>query len=333
MATVIERPVDKKSNHRSEAPAHLKGGTHRQHHQGVSRRQAKQQLPSRKEIPFNWPVMSWLLIMHVAALAAPFFFTWQGLVVALALHWLTGGIGICLGFHRLLTHSSFKTHPVVRYGLAVIGGWAGEGGAVDWVSGHRQHHAHSDHDEDPHSPNEGAWWSHVMWLSRSVYGQSCDVYTMRWAPDLAKDPVMRFIDKMAIPFHFVLGISLFLIGYLTQGAYLGWSLVFWGMFARLVFVLHCTWLVNSASHMWGYRNYETTDQSRNNWLVALLSYGEGWHNNHHAYPRMANHGHRWWEIDITFRTIRLMQRLGIGVMLSTTNTATKTKPPMCTNRH
>ena len=151
-----------------------------------------------------------------------------------------------------------------------------------------------------------------MWLSRSVYGKSCDAYTMRWAPDLAKDPVMRFVDKMAIPFHFVLGFSLFAIGYFTHSAYMGWSLVFWGMFFRLVFVLHCTWLVNSASHMWGYRNYETTDESRNNWWVALLTYGEGWHNNHHAYPRMANHGHRWWEIDLTFRTIRIMQKLGLA---------------------
>ncbi|MGE3776706.1 MAG: fatty acid desaturase, partial [Pirellulaceae bacterium] len=98
----------------------------------------------------------------------------------------------------------------------------------------------------------------------------------------------------------------------SSGTYLAWSLVLWGMFVRLVFVLHSTWFVNSASHMWGYRNYETTDESRNNWWVALLTYGEGWHNNHHAYPRMANHGHRWWEIDLTFRTIRLMQKLGLA---------------------
>jgi stearoyl-CoA desaturase (delta-9 desaturase) len=269
-------------------------------------------LPHRKEVPFNWPVMSFMATMHVMALAAPFFFSWQGLALMLGLHWLTGGIGICLGFHRLLTHSSFKTYPFVRYTLAVIGGLAGEGGAVDWVAGHRQHHAHSDEDGDPHSPNEGAWWSHVWWLSRSVYGKSCTAYAQRWAPDLAKDPVMRFIDSMAIPFHFVLGLTLFAIGYFTGGAGFGWSLVFWGMFARLVFVLHCTWFVNSASHIWGYKNYETSDNSRNNWWVALLSYGEGWHNNHHAYPRMANHGHRWWEIDLTFRMIRLMQRLGLA---------------------
>jgi stearoyl-CoA desaturase (delta-9 desaturase) len=151
----------------------------------------------------------------------------------------------------------------------------------------------------------------MLWLGWSHYGRNYDAFTERWAPDLARDPGMQFLAKVNMPAHFVLGFIIFLAGYATGGAYLAWSLVVWGVFVRFVFVLHSTWFVNSASHMWGYRNYPTSDDSRNNWWVALLAYGEGWHNNHHAYPRMANHGHRWWEIDLTFRTIRLLQRMGL----------------------
>jgi stearoyl-CoA desaturase (delta-9 desaturase) len=272
----------------------------------------KLQTADEQHISYNWPVMVWIGLMHVAALAAPFFFTWEALVVALVFHWITGGVGVCLGFHRLLTHGSFKTYRPVKLGLAFIGGLAGEGCALDWVATHRKHHALSDQEGDPHSPRDGAWWSHTWWLSRSMYGKSWGPYIQRWVPDLAKDPAMKWLAYAAIPSHFALGLTMFGIGYAIDGAFLGWSLVFWGMFVRLVLVLHSTWFVNSASHMWGYRNYETTDDSRNNWWVALVTYGEGWHNNHHAYPRMANHGHKWWEIDVTFRTIRLMETLGLA---------------------
>ena len=260
---------------------------------------------------YNWPVIGWIGMIHVGALIAPFFFSWEGVILALALHWLTGGIGICLGFHRLLTHTSFKTSPTVRYAMTFVGQLAGEGNAIDWVAAHRKHHALSDQEGDPHSPRDGAWWSHMFWLGRSFVGRNYDAYADRWAPDLTRDKGMQLLAKLAMPSHFVCGLLMFGIGYLLGGAYLGWSLVLWGVFARFVFVLHSTWFVNSAAHMWGYRNYETSDDSRNNWWVALLSYGEGWHNNHHAYPRMAQHGHKWWEIDLTFRTIRLLQRLGL----------------------
>lgn len=261
---------------------------------------------------YNWPVMSWIGALHLGALAAPFFFSWEGLLLMFVLHWITGGIGICLGFHRLLTHGSFQTYRPVRYFLSIVGGLAGEGAAIDWVAAHRKHHAFSDREGDPHSPHDGAWWAHVLWLGQSVIGNNDGSFARRWAPDLQKDPVMRAVGRLAIPLHFVLGGILCAAGYLYGGTHMAWSFLFWGVFARLVFVLHSTWFVNSASHMWGYRNYTTTDDSTNNWWVAVLSYGEGWHNNHHAYPRMANHGHTWWEIDPTFRTIRLMERLGIA---------------------
>ena len=125
----------------------------------------------------------------------------------------------------------------------------------------------------------------------------------RFAPDMVKDPMMRFLHDFFLPSHVMLGAILFAIGYFGWDAYTGWSFVVWGMFVRLVYVLHVTWFVNSATHMWGYRNYETTDDSRNLWWVGLLAFGEGWHNNHHAYQRMARHGHRWWEIDMTYWSI------------------------------
>ena len=253
-----------------------------------------------------------LAILHVGCLAAPFFFTWEAVVLTLVLHWITGGIGICLGFHRHLTHLSYSTYKPVRWLLAFIGGLAGEGSVIDWVANHRKHHAHSDQEGDPHSPHDGPWWSHMFWLG---FWQGPEIHAKhinRWVPDLVKDPVLVRIGNLFLPSHFAFAAVVFAAGY----AYAGWpmalSFLVWGVFVRLVFVLHSTWFVNSASHMWGYRNYETTDDSRNNWWVALITYGEGWHNNHHAHQRSAAHGHKWWEFDMTFMAIRLMQMCGLA---------------------
>jgi fatty-acid desaturase len=260
----------------------------------------------------NWPNVIWLVILHAGCLAAPFFLTWEGVVLTFALHWITGGIGICLGFHRHLTHLSFTTYRPVRWLLAFIGGLAGEGSVIDWVANHRKHHAHSDQEGDPHSPHDGPWWSHIFWLSVWPGAKAHEAHLKHWVPDLLKDPVLRWIGAMFLPSHFVAAAVLAAAGYAYSGWFMAASFVLWGLFVRLVFVLHSTWFVNSASHMWGYRNYETTDDSRNNWWVALLTYGEGWHNNHHAFPRMALHGRRWWEIDVTYTTIRLMKAVGLA---------------------
>jgi stearoyl-CoA desaturase (delta-9 desaturase) len=283
----------------------------------AGRRERPQQLsqkpdPESQQSFINWPNVIWLTMIHVGCLAAPFFFTWEALVLTLALHWLTGGIGICLGFHRHLTHFSFATYRPVRWLLAFIGGLAGEGAVIDWVANHRKHHANSDQADDPHSPHDGPWWSHMFWLAIWWGPKAHAEHIQKWAPDLVKDPVLRWIGALFLPCHFVMAAVLAGAGYAYGGWYLAASFLVWGLFVRLVFVLHSTWFVNSASHMWGYKNYETTDDSRNNWWVALLTYGEGWHNNHHAYPRMAPHGHRWWEIDITYQTIRLMQLCGLA---------------------
>jgi fatty-acid desaturase len=295
MASVIVPP-----NETSEKPAQ----------EIVQQEQSKER--KRVHGQFNWPIVGWLTLMHVGALAAPFFFSWQAVLVTVLLHWITGGIGICLGYHRLLTHRAFETYKPVRWLLALIGGLAGEGGAPRWIAQHRKHHAFSDKEGDPHSPHDGSWWSHVFWLAYHVDGDNGKEFLNKWAPDLMRDPVMRWLDILFLPSHFIFGGLLFAFGWWLGGAYMAMSMLSWGVFARLVFVLHSTWLVNSASHIWGYTNYDSRDDSRNNWWVALITYGEGWHNNHHAYPRMANHGHRWWEIDVTYWTINLMKYTGLA---------------------
>jgi len=269
-------------------------------------------LPERWREGIDWPVVLWIVALHAGALAAPFFFTWKSVLLAVVLAWLTGGVGICLGYHRLLTHSSFTTFRPVKWMIAWLGGLAGQGSPLTWVANHRKHHAYSDQDGDPHSPHDGGWWSHMLWLMPRFNSKYYDSLYQRYAPDLMKDPFMRVLDRTFLLWYFLLGGALFFVGWAGWDTYTGWSFVVYGMFVRLVYVLHTTWFVNSATHMWGYRNYETSDDSRNLWWVGLLSFGEGWHNNHHAFQRAADHGHRWWEFDVTYFTICVMEKLGLA---------------------
>ena len=260
----------------------------------------------------NWAASAWLVVVHLGCIAAPWTFTWSGLGLVIALHWLCGGIGICLGYHRLLTHSSFLTPKWTKRLIATIGCLAGEGPPLSWVANHRLHHARSDQEGDPHSPNDGSIWSHVFWLAFRVGGKDSTAYFKKWAPDLYQDRYIRSLDYLFLPINLAFSAAIFGAGYAYDGMEVAVSWLIWAVAIRMVLVLHTTWLVNSASHMWGYRNYETRDDSRNNWWVALLTYGEGWHNNHHAHPRMANHGHKWWEIDMTYTVIRLMKACGLA---------------------
>jgi fatty-acid desaturase len=260
----------------------------------------------------QWPVLLFIGFVHVAALGAPFFFTWKALGLMLVMIFLTGCLGVCLGYHRLLTHGSFQTYPFVRRLLAFLGGLSGEGSAVSWVANHRKHHLHSDQEGDPHSPLDGGWWSHMLWIYPKRQTEYERWLTERFAPDLMKDPVMRFLDKTFIWQHLLLGAAFLSIGWIFWDFRTGMSFLMWGTFVRMIYVFHVTWFVNSATHMWGYRNYETTDRSRNLWWVGILAFGEGWHNNHHAYQRLAPHGHKWWEFDMTYNVICLMERLGLA---------------------
>jgi stearoyl-CoA desaturase (delta-9 desaturase) len=259
----------------------------------------------------DWPTLIWIAGMHVAALAAPFYFSWSGLAICLVLCWVTGCLGVTLGYHRLLTHGSFVTSTPVRWFFAFVGGISGEGSAIVWVANHRKHHAFSDQEGDPHSPRDGGLWSHMLWLFPQHSAAEVDAHVKRWAPDLAKDSGAIFFHKTFLLWHFVIGGGLLATGWAIYGPQTGISWLLWGLAVRMVYVFHVTWFVNSATHIWGYRNYETTDDSRNLWWVGLLAFGEGWHNNHHAFQRMAAHGHKWWEFDMTYWVILAMERLGL----------------------
>lgn len=254
----------------------------------------------------------WIGFLHLGVLAAPFCFTWGGLLLAVILSWVTGCLGVCVGFHRLLTHSSFETYRPIRWMFALFGTLAGEGPPIMWVSAHRKHHRFSDQEHDPHSPRDGAWWSHMNWMFPRHGSQYWAQLYRQYAPDLLKEPSLRFLERTFLWWHLLLAVILFFAGTLAWNTQTGLSFVVWGMFVRLVYMLHVTWAVNSASHMWGYRTYETSDNSRNLWWVGLLAWGEGWHNNHHAFQRVARHGHRWWELDVTFLVIALMERTGLA---------------------
>jgi len=268
--------------------------------------------PGRWSNGLDWASVFWIGLVHLGALAAPLFFTWKGVILVLVLGWITGGVGVCLGYHRLLTHRSFQTFRWVRRSLGLLGALAGEGPPITWVAVHRKHHHHADKEGDPHSPREGGWWSHILWLFPRPRHPEWRQMIQRYAKDLLKDPFMRSLDKTFLAWHLAMGLALFACGWLIWGSYTGLSFVFFGMFLRLVYVMHVTWLVNSASHMWGYRSYPTRDDSRNLWWVGLLAYGEGWHNNHHAFPARARHGHRWWELDMTYMLVRAMELFGLA---------------------
>jgi fatty-acid desaturase len=247
----------------------------------------------------DWVVTLWMVAMHAGCVAALFFFSWSALAVCLLLHWLTGSIGVCLGYHRYLSHKSLQLATPAKFFTLLCGSLSGEGSPLCWAATHRLHHQRSDQKGDPHTPNDGAWWAHMWWLlvRRTPFERA--VLYRRFVPDLVRDRMLQFFEKTYFAWQVVVGIVLFLLG--------GWPMLLWGLCARIVFMYHSTWFVNSATHIWGYRNYETRDRSRNLWWVAILAYGEGWHNNHHAHPHSARAGHRWWEFDPTFWVIRCLQ--------------------------
>ena len=276
----------------------------------------------------EWPAVLWIGMLHVGALAAPWCFTWQGAMLALVLSFVTGCLGVTVGYHRLLTHSSYETFPWIRRILAWFGMLAGEGPPIMWVAVHRKHHYFSDQEDDPHTPRHGRWWSHMLWmLPRHKTNDWSKLYA-RYAPDLLRERFMRFLNKTFLWWQTLAGATFFAGGWLIWDLPTGVSLLVYGMFVRLVYVMNVTWLINSATHIWGYRNYNTDDDSRNLWWVALLSYGEGWHNNHHAQQRSARHGHRWWELDLTWLIIRFMQTIGLAwnvIDASTPSTSSTTE--------
>jgi stearoyl-CoA desaturase (delta-9 desaturase) len=251
----------------------------------------------------NWVTAGFMVAFHVLAVAAFWFYSWQNLVVALVLHWMAVGFGISLGYHRLHTHRGFKCSKAFEYFLAVCGTLTLEGGPIFWVATHRQHHQLSDVEGDPHSPRDGGFWAHMGWILFGDTHHNNTELMGKYAPDLGRDQFYRWLNS----YHWVPLTTLGLI-LLAAG---GWSMVLWGIFLRTVVGLHGTWLVNSATHMWGTRRFETKDDSRNSWWVALLTFGEGWHNNHHAHPVSARHGLAWYEFDISWITLKVFNAIGL----------------------
>ncbi len=227
------------------------------------------------------------------------FFAPSAVIVMLVLVYATSGIGISLCFHRLLTHRSLRLAKPLEYVTALLGTLALQGGPISWVATHRVHHAHSDQEDDPHNATLGFAWSHFEWLLFSkAHGRERPDEYRRAAIDLVADPYYVFLENNQLQLQLALALMLFAIG--------GWPWIVWGIFVRSVLVYHVTWLVNSASHATGYRTYRTGDLSTNCWWLALLAWGEGWHNNHHAFPFSARHGLRWYEFDVTWITIKFL---------------------------
>ena len=273
----------------------------------------------------NGRVLTSIVSLHLLALLAcvPWLFSWSGLAWAVAGLYLFGTLGINIGYHRLLTHRGFACPRWLEHGLTVLGACCRQGTPMSWVAIHRMHHQHSDESEDPHSPKKSFFWSHMGWFL--IYDPalwSISTYD-RYARDLLRDRFYKSFERPHIwrRLHLIQWAAFLVAGFLV-GAVTTWSLlgavrlglswVVWGVLVRTVAVWHITWSVNSVTHLWGYRNFDLKDGSRNNVLVGLVSNGEGWHNNHHADQRSAAHGHRWWEFDVTYLTIRLLEKVGLA---------------------
>jgi fatty-acid desaturase len=255
----------------------------------------------------DWFILGWMVFIHIMAIAAIPFFSWQNVAAFMVVNFIANCLGITLCYHRLLTHRSFKVNKFWERVLATCGILALQGSPLEWVSHHRMHHAGSDTPKDPHNANRGFWFSHIGWLFWIVPEFDDRDLQRRYARDIGRDPYMRWLESVTaqIGWQVALGTLLWVIG--------GFGMMMWGVFFRLAFCYHCTWLVNSAAHFWGSQRYKDVgDRSRNNWWVALLTWGEGWHNNHHRHEQLAPAGHRWYEIDITMGVIRIMQFLGIA---------------------
>lgn len=256
----------------------------------------------KPRLNINWKNVASVTFFHALAIPMLWTFSWQNLAALLIGNWIVGSLGVGLGWHRLLTHRSFTAPKWLEYVLSIFATMSMQDPPDKWIATHRIHHAFTDTDKDPHSATSGFWWPHMGWV---VHGraQDHDEATMKkYIPDLLKDRGHVLISRYyLVPIIISAGI-LFAIG--------GWSMVAWGVGGRVVFGWHTTWFVNSLAHMYGGRPHDTGDLSTNNWFVAILTFGEGWHNNHHKWPTSARHGLRWYQFDQNWITIRIFERLG-----------------------
>jgi len=257
-------------------------------------------------------------VIAAIVLLWPFGVNLTALILMMVFYVLTG-LGITVGYHRLFTHKSFDTGPVMTHIIGALGSMAVQGPVLNWAANHRNHHQHSDDEGDPHTPHahgEGLWnmvkgfvHAHMGWL----LWRPTKADFKRYVPDLQRDRVVRWVHRL-FPLWMVVGLMLpaLLAGLITMswsGALLGFV---WGGLVRVFLVHHLTWSVNSVCHIWGTRDYDSHDESRNNALFGVLAFGEGWHNNHHRFPTSARHGLRWWQIDTSYLVIRAMVLVGLA---------------------
>jgi stearoyl-CoA desaturase (Delta-9 desaturase) len=248
-----------------------------------------------------------VLVLVIVPLLATLFAIWllwahavhgSDIVLLLTTYSLTA-LGVTIGYHRMLTHRSFRPHPVVKFLLLVLGSMSLEGSTITWAATHLKHHAQADRAGDPHSPVEGFFHAHIGWMFSD---DRADPHT--YCRHLLQDRMIVFVNRTFLLWSVLSLVIPFALG--------GWSGLLWGGLVRIFLTHHVTWSVNSVCHTFGRRAFNTNDQSRNEWVVGLLAFGEGWHNNHHAFPRSAFHGLRWWQFDLSGYVIRGLARLGLA---------------------
>jgi stearoyl-CoA desaturase (delta-9 desaturase) len=289
-------------------------------------------LSPKQNVELDWINVIGIGSIHFVALFAvfPYFFSITGLIFALAGTFVFGTLGINVFYHRYLTHKSFQCPKWFEHFMAVLAVCCFQESPARWVAVHRRHHEHSDDEPDPHSPIRSFLWAHVGWLMvKNSHLSPYELYG-RYAKDVLRDPFYKkledycyylgiFIAHASLFFAAGTGWDLISGGSFAGALQFGLSVLIWGVFVRIVLVWHITWSVNSITHIWGYKNFETGENSRNNFIIGVLAGGEGWHNNHHADPRSAKHGHYWWEIDITYLVICAMGATGLAWRITMPN--------------
>lgn len=275
---------------------------------------------------FRWVYFLPIATIHLLALLVlvPWLFSWTGVLLYFFGINVVGQLGVPVCYHRQLTHRSFRTPKWLERCFVGIALCNGQETPAKWVAWHRIHHQHTDVQEDPHSPLVNFFWSHVGWLFYENEEASNAGAYHKYARDILEDPFYMFLEKhrtVASWIYLAHAVVFFLVGLAVgwattgeawAGVQFGLSVLVWGVFLRTVHVWHITWAVNSLSHMFGYRNYETDEESRNNWFVAFITGGEGWHNNHHHDPTSASVQHRWWEIDLNYYIIKTLEFVGLA---------------------
>ena len=274
----------------------------------------------------DWPAVVGITVYHLLALLAflPWFFSWTGVALGGLGLYVYGTLGINLCYHRVLTHRGLSVPKWLERTFATLGVCCLEDTPGRWIAVHRLHHQHAEQQRDPHSPLVTLLWGHMGWIVVKNRDTAEMAEYERYARDVLKDPYYRGLEEHNLWLLWInltqwliylvggFGVGWFMYDKLVPAVQFGLSVWMWGVIVRTVVVWHITWSVNSLAHRWGYQTYETGDNSRNNWFVAWISNGEGWHNNHHADPAAAAHGHKWWEFDVTWRTVQLLECVGLA---------------------